>query len=164
VSKPSLPEIDALNLTCLRADHKAEASTNLFSVAHIPESFLQEHEEVLTAPEFCFKPPQYMSNESSRLQAAVLNFDKNGRPSWCFNMNGMFGTTERARRVLQGLSKVMAASHVELQMVPGQAVFINNHTCLHSRGRGFEPKFDGTDRWLLRSFWSHKPRASIINE
>lgn len=159
----SLPDIDALSLMCLRADHERQATTTLFPFTSIPASFLREFTDVLSSSEFEFEAPQYMAERRS-VVGPVLHFASGGHPVWRYNMNGMHGTTPRAEKALRALEEVMDTNHVELRLVPGQAVFINNRSCLHARGAGFQARHDGTDRWLIRSFWSSEPRAEVIDE
>ncbi|QCO00275.1 clavaminate synthase (plasmid) [Azospirillum argentinense] len=50
---------------------------------------------------------------------------------------------------INDLVALVEASVVPVCLQPGEIAFIDNNRCAHGR-KGFEPRYDGTDRWLKR--------------
>jgi L-asparagine oxygenase len=61
------------------------------------------------------------------------------------------GADTEARRALDELTAAAGSHHRTVVLEPGDLLVIDNHRAVHGR-TAFTPRFDGTDRWLQRSF------------
>jgi L-asparagine oxygenase len=53
--------------------------------------------------------------------------------------------------VLNELTNAIARRHTAVVLEPGDLLVIDNSVAVHGRSP-FTPRFDGTDRWLQRTF------------
>jgi L-asparagine oxygenase len=58
--------------------------------------------------------------------------------------------TDEQRSAIGELIAEVEASVFPVNLSPGAIAFIDNHRCAHGRGE-FQPRYDGTDRWLKRT-------------
>ena len=68
-----------------------------------------------------------------------------------FDQDLMIGTNEGSKRVIERIINIYFKHRKYYILAPGDALIINNHKLLHGRSK-FEPKFDGNDRFIIRSF------------
>lgn len=59
------------------------------------------------------------------------------------------GWSPRARRAFEGLCATIEANLRPVALRPGDCLFIDNFRAVHGR-RSFQPRYDGSDRWLKR--------------
>jgi L-asparagine oxygenase len=62
----------------------------------------------------------------------------------------MKGLTAEAQRALEALRTAASRSIEEVVLESGDLLVLNNKTVIHGR-KPFQPRYDGTDRWLLRA-------------
>lgn len=62
----------------------------------------------------------------------------------------MVGTTPKAIHALERLREAIDQAVQEVTLAAGDILVIDNKTTVHGR-RPFTPRYDGTDRWLLRA-------------
>lgn len=141
---PALP--DFLLLQCLRGD--ANAGTLLTTLHDLMGHLPSETVEVLSRPIFWFAV-----DKSYNLEAGVevgpypvlsdrgLRFDADLTTS--NDADGLI-----ALSVLRDLIPRLAAT---VTLEAGQMLIVDNHQCVHGR-TPFTPRFNGTDRWVQRSF------------
>jgi L-asparagine oxygenase len=72
-------------------------------------------------------------------------------PSMIFDADLMVGTDAEADDALRALSDVTARHHTSAVLQPGELLVVDNNVAVHGRSP-FTPRFDGTDRWLQRTF------------
>jgi L-asparagine oxygenase len=72
-------------------------------------------------------------------------------PTFVFDADLMVGTDDRAERTLRRVAEVVEANHASVVLEPGDLLVVDNHLAVHGRSP-FTPRFDGTDRWLQRTF------------
>ena len=63
----------------------------------------------------------------------------------------MVGTDESANEALRALGEATAQCHTSIVLEAGDLLVVDNNTAVHGRSP-FTPRFDGTDRWLQRTF------------
>ena len=80
----------------------------------------------------------------------VLSGDRD-RPAMVFDADLMVGTDAEADDALRALGDAVAAHHTSVVLRSGDLLVIDNATAVHGRSP-FTPRFDGTDRWLQRTF------------
>jgi len=98
----------------------------------VDESYLHERHNVLGAP------------------MAVLTGDP-ARPSMVFDADLMVGTDRQADDTLRALGAATAANHTSVALTAGDLLVVDNTVAVHGRSP-FEATFDGTDRWVQRTF------------
>jgi L-asparagine oxygenase len=142
-----------LLLLCLRGD--ASASTTLSSIREVAPLLDPAVVDVLFQPRFRTAPDEsYLRtpNATRNLGApmAVLGGSRQA-PTLVFDADLMVGINDEATAALQVLSGAVAAHHTSVVLEPGDLLVIDNTVAVHGRSP-FTPRFDGTDRWLQRTF------------
>jgi L-asparagine oxygenase len=72
-------------------------------------------------------------------------------PWLCWDEELTTGETAAARAALVELRRVVAERRREVVLADGDLLVVDNRRCVHGR-RPFHARFDGTDRWLQRTF------------
>jgi hypothetical protein len=81
---------------------------------------------------------------------AVLTGDRR-RPSMVFDADLMVGIDEEADDALGALTDATVACHTSVALEAGDLLVVDNSVAVHGRSP-FAARFDGTDRWLQRTF------------
>jgi alpha-ketoglutarate-dependent taurine dioxygenase len=140
-----------LLLLCLRGD--PAAATTLASIREVLPLLPARVVEVLFSRRFRIGVDEsYLEGRPSPLSEprAVLT-GRRDRPSMVFDVDLMIGTDDEAERALRVLGEAVAACHTSVVLEPGDLLVVDNDAAVHGRSP-FEPRFDGTDRWLQRTF------------
>jgi len=140
-----------LLLLCLRGD--AAARTTLCSIAEVLPLLDERVVDVLFEPRFRTAVDEsYLHGRRNALGplAPVLCGDRHA-PTTVFDADLMVGTDAAADEALQTLAAAVAAHAAGVVLEPGDLLVIDNHAAVHGRSP-FSPRFDGTDRWLQRTF------------
>jgi hypothetical protein len=138
-------------LLCLRGD--PAAATTLASVHELLPHLDQRTIEVLRQPRFRTAVDEsYLHGAPNRLgpPMPVLRGDP-AWPSMVFDADLMVGTDAEADDALQRLGDAVAAHHGTVVLEAGDLLVVDNDVSVHGR-TPFTPRFDGTDRWLQRTF------------
>nr|BFE86607.1 hypothetical protein GCM10020093_092080 [Planobispora longispora] len=67
--------------------------------------------------------------------------------------------TPRAEAALAELGEVFDRSAQSVRLLPGDLVIVDNRVTVHGR-TAFQPRYDGRDRWLQRTFVAVNLRRS----
>jgi L-asparagine oxygenase len=142
-----------LLLLCLRGD--PSAATTLASIREVAPLIEPTLLDVLFQPRFRTAPDEsYLKHPDAPRQLGapmpVLSGDR-VKPSMVFDAELMVGIDAEAQRAIGALSEAVARHHTGVVLEPGDLLVIDNHVAVHGRSP-FTPRFDGTDRWLQRSF------------
>ena len=140
-----------LLLLCLRGD--PSAFTTLSSIFEVLPHLASDVVEVLFQPRFRTAVDEsYLHGRGNVLGApmAVLTGDRR-RPSMVFDADLMVGLDTEADDALRVLGDATSAYHTSVALEPGDLLVVDNAVAVHGRSP-FEPRFDGTDRWLQRTF------------
>jgi len=140
-----------LLLFCLRGD--AQARTTFASIHQALPYLDSEVIEVLFQPRFrCAVDESYLHGRANHLGApmAVLTGSV-AAPSMVFDADLMVGVDEEADEALIDLGRALAAHPNGVVLEPGDLLIIDNDVAVHGRSP-FAARFDGTDRWLQRTF------------
>lgn len=140
-----------LLLMCLRGDPAAH--TTLSSITEVMPHLSNEVVEVLFRPRFRTAVDEsYLHGRSNVLSApmAVLSGDRE-RPSMVFDADLMVGLDAEADGALRELGDATAACHTSVALEAGDLLIVDNSVAVHGRSP-FTPRFDGTDRWVQRTF------------
>jgi L-asparagine oxygenase len=90
---------------------------------------------------------------------AVLSGDRSN-PTMIFDEDLMVGMDEEAQDALEALGRALVEHHDGVVLEAGDLLIIDNDMVVHGRSP-FAARFDGTDRWLQRSFVVTDLAASI---
>lgn len=140
-----------LALLCLKGDSLAH--TTICNVYDIVDALPEDICEALNFPEFVTGvDTSYTYNTSTSLSAPhrVLEGTPN-RPRILWDWSLTQGLTDRARRALLVLKEAVRDVQSSVVLEPGDLLLIDNTILVHGRSP-FKPRFDGTDRWLQRTF------------
>jgi len=140
-----------LLLLCLRGDPAAR--TTLSSIHEVLPHLPAGVADVLFEPRFRTAVDEsYLHGRANVLgpPAAVLSGDRE-RPSMVFDADLMVGTDDVADAALRTLSDLVARIHTGVVLEAGDLLVVDNTVAVHGRSP-FRPRFDGTDRWLQRTF------------
>lgn len=72
-------------------------------------------------------------------------------PTFVFDADLMVGIDDDADRVIREVRRVVGESHRSVVLAAGDLLVIDNHVAVHGRSP-FAPRYDGTDRWIQRTF------------
>ena len=140
-----------LLLLCLRGD--AAAHTTLSSIVEVLPQLPADVVDVLFEARFRTAVDEsYLHGRRNVLGApmAVLTGDR-ARPSMVFDADLMVGTDRQADDALRALGAATAANHTSVALTAGDLLVVDNTVAVHGRSP-FEARFDGTDRWVQRTF------------
>lgn len=142
-----------LLLLGLRADPFGEARTLLCSAEAVLDRLTLGARAVLAQPRFRTSADEsYTGGRTGRLgrPVAVLTGDPE-RPSLTFDADLMTGIDADATAALAELRALVHAHHIGVALGAGDLLVVDNHAAVHGRSP-FRARYDGTDRWLQRSF------------
>jgi L-asparagine oxygenase len=146
---------DILSLGCLRGD--LNAFTYILPVGRIVEQLDSEEIELLFQPlwktkvdlSFKLNGHEFIDGDV-RGPLSILNgscFD----PTLVFDQDLMFGTNEFAEYMITKIVDIYYNHRIKYNLQPGEIILVDNNRAIHGRSPFF-PKYDGNDRFLVRSF------------
>jgi L-asparagine oxygenase len=140
-----------LLLLCLRGD--ASAQTTLSSIHEVLPHLPAHVRTTLFEPRFRTAVDEsYLHHRSNMLGTPmpVLSGDRD-LPSMVFDADLMVGTDAAADEALQVLAEAVVTMRASVTLQAGDLLVVDNAVAVHGRSP-FTPRFDGTDRWLQRTF------------
>jgi alpha-ketoglutarate-dependent taurine dioxygenase len=140
-----------LLLLCLRGD--LDARTTLTSINDVLPRLPAHVVDLLFQPRFRTAVDEsYLHGRNNALGSPmpVLSGDRQ-RPSMVFDADLMVGVDAAADDALGDLERAVAAEQRSITLSSGDLLVVDNNTAVHGR-TPFTPRFDGTDRWLQRTF------------
>ena len=140
-----------LLLLCLRGD--PEAKTLLCSISQVMGALPLGVQQVLREPRFRTGVDEsFTGRRSDRLgnPMAVLAGTEEA-PTFTFDADLMTGLDPEAAEALEALRTVIRAEHISVALEAGDLLVVDNTLSVHGRSP-FTARFDGTDRWLQRTF------------
>jgi hypothetical protein len=140
-----------LLLLCLRGD--PSAATTLSSIHEVARQLPLDVRATLFEPRFRTAADEsYVGRRPTQLglPIPVLSGDWD-RPSMVFDADLMVGMDDEAEAALRCLADAVVACHTSTVLEPGDLLVVDNTIAVHGR-TPFTPRFDGTDRWLQRTF------------
>jgi L-asparagine oxygenase len=157
-------------LYCVRADHDQKAVTVVADIRRACELLGKEHVEALRQPDFQIRSPESFTKGlgSSFWTEPIPVLTGPPESLECrVNFNHTKALTTQGQEALDALRAAASspAALAEIVLVPGSLLVINNRVCVHGR-RPFMPRFDGFDRWLIRTYlradlWPGRSRLSV---
>jgi L-asparagine oxygenase len=146
---------DYLALFCLRADHEGIAATTLSSVETVLPLLASSTVQILSQPRFRTKVDRSFLRGIGRdtpiwigpIRALTLD---TARPRVRADFAETAGTDPAAELALRELREVAERTAIEVRLHPGDLLVIENNHAFHGR-TPFRARWDGLDRWLLRT-------------
>lgn len=151
-----------LALLCLRGD--AAADTTLASIHELWPQLSASARRVLFEPRFRTAIDEsFLDGRDNALgePMSVLSGDPSN-PTMVFDEDLMVGTDAEAAAALAELGAASSRRHARLNLRAGDLLVIDNARAIHGRSP-YAPRFDGTDRWLQRTFVVDRLPASPVD-
>lgn len=155
---------DFLGLYCLKSDHKKIAKTSTASIRNVINTIPGKIVDILRKPLFRMRIAHSFVGTDDVLLASpkpILSGEYSD-PEICVNFYGTIGIDEASNEALQYLKNSLERAMIDIALSPGDLLIIDNRIALHAR-TSFEPKYDGSDRWLQRMFVVSDIRRSMAS-
>ena len=140
-----------LLLLCLRGD--PAAATTLCSIGAVLDTLSPRSRAVLFQPRFTTGIDEsYAGGRSAArsVQRPVLSGDPDSPKLW-LDADLMQGTDPVAQEALDELARLVREHATGVTLKAGDLLVVDNDIAVHGR-TPFKPRFDGTDRWMQRTF------------
>jgi Taurine catabolism dioxygenase TauD, TfdA family len=141
-----------LLLLCLRGD--PQAVTMLCSIKRILLHLDVDTIAVLREPRFRTRPDASFLDGDGPGAFGPLQPVLSGspaRPTFTFDEDLMIGTDPDAQSAFETLAQTVRSHATSVVLGAGDLLVVDNHTTVHARSP-FPARFDGSDRWLQRTF------------
>ena len=140
-----------LLLFCLKGDPNAR--TTYVSIYDVLEHLSPGTVEVLRQPRFRTAVDEsFMQGRPSRLLDPMpIVSGSHDNVTFVYDADLMIGIDSEAQDALEELARVVGQHERHVVLEPGDLLVIDNNVAVHGRSP-FTPRFDGTDRWLQRTF------------
>jgi hypothetical protein len=149
---------DYVLLFCVRGD--ANAITYISDIDDFYESLPQDCLNELAKPQFYTYPDISFSVERKVKPIgpfSIINMDSR---TIRFDSNLTFSETSAATDSIKVLKELISKTRHSITLSTGDYLAIDNSKCIHGRAP-YQPKFDGSDRWLKRMFVKKRPLMPI---
>ncbi|MFJ4654615.1 TauD/TfdA family dioxygenase [Nocardia sp. NPDC088792] len=144
-------EPDYVLLLCLRADHDRIAGLRTACLREALPLLTTTSREVLFAPEFITAPPpSFPSDKGIRAPQAVLSGAVED-PDVRMATIATTALTPRAEAALAEFGRACNTVARITRLIPGDMAILDNRVTVHGR-TAFQPRYDGADRWVQRTF------------
>ena len=146
---------DFLSLACLRSD--PNAWTYILPVDVLLAHLSEEEIAVLQTPlwkigvdlSFRLRGEAFIEGDI-RGPIPILSLDQ-VEFFLCFDQDLMTGITEEAQEMISKIVRIYYKHRTAICLQPGDILILDNRKVVHGRS-AFSPKYDGTDRFLVRCF------------
>ena len=140
-----------LLLSCLRGDE--HAATTLMSIHGILAHLDERSIEIMRERRFRLAvDASFLDGRPNRLgEPLAILTGTVAEPTFVFDADLMSGVDPEAQAVVEAISSVIADHHAGVVLEAGDLLVVDNQLAVHGRTR-YQPRYDGTDRWLQRSF------------
>ncbi|MEV6608005.1 TauD/TfdA family dioxygenase [Kutzneria sp. NPDC051319] len=142
---------DYVMLLCLRADHDGIAGLRTACVRQALPLLSDQGRAALSAPEFATQPPPSFGAVAGGGEPHAVLTGAWEDPDLKVDLAATTGLTPRAEGALVELQEVFATVGRTLVLSPGDLAIVDNRVTVHGR-TAFQPRYDGRDRWLQRTF------------
>lgn len=143
---------DYLSLACLNGDENAK--TFILHLQDIIDHLSTEDVELLKKEKWKIGVDMsFIMNGCKgdlRGPLSILN-NNNGNWELIFDQDLMVGETTNASELIEKITNIYYDYREHVILKKGDLLILNNHKLVHGRS-SFEPKFDGNDRFIIRSF------------
>jgi len=146
---------DIICLGCLKGD--ANAFTYILPVKKILECLSSDEIDILYKPlwkigvDLSFKLNGIKFVEGDIRGPIPILYGSKENPTLIFDQDLMEGITPESQSIIKKIVDIYYECRIEHNLKPGEIILINNNKATHGRS-SFIPKYDGTDRFLIRCF------------
>lgn len=150
---------DYVLLLCLRDGQDRSAALRTVCVRGLLPMLTPMSRESLSRAEFVTAPPPSFGNSAAPTQPhAVLGgaFDD---PDIRVDLAATEPLTKRAEEAFVELREALDRASRLVHLSPGDLAIVDNRVTVHGR-TAFEPQYDGSDRWIQRTFVAADIRRS----
>jgi L-asparagine oxygenase len=140
-----------LVLLCLRGD--PAAATTMASVHDLIDHLDERTVAVMFEPRFRTAVDEsFLAGRTNQLgPPRPLLEGTVAEPTFVFDADLMVGTDAEAEAVVHVVADAIRQHQTSVVLTAGDLLVIDNHVAVHGRSP-FTPRFDGTDRWVQRTF------------
>lgn len=150
---------DYIMLLCLRPDHDGVAGLRTASVRQALPLLGDADRAALLRPEFVTEaPPSFGAARDATAPHPVLSGAADD-PDVRVDFAATSPLTPAATAALDRLRQAFESVAGSTRLVPGDLAVVDNRVAVHGR-TSFRPRYDGADRWLLRTFVAVNLRRS----
>ncbi|MER6299870.1 clavaminate synthase family protein [Kitasatospora sp. NPDC001539] len=142
---------DYVMLLCLRPDHDRVAGLRTASIREALPLLSDRTRQALARPEFNTQPPPSFGSAGAGAPELPVLTGESADPDVRVDFAATTGLTPSARAALTELSLALDEVARTVRLLPGDLAIVDNHVTLHGR-TAFQPRYDGRDRWLQRTF------------
>ncbi|MCX4639677.1 clavaminate synthase family protein [Streptomyces platensis] len=142
---------DFVMLLCLRADHEKVAALRTAGIRAAMPLLSEETRAALAAPEFVTAPPPSFGGSDGGTAPHPVIFGAPEDPDLRIDFAATEPVTDRARRAMDELGDAFERTGQSTVLAPGDLAIVDNRVTTHGRS-AFQPRYDGRDRWLQRTF------------
>ncbi|GAA2152056.1 clavaminate synthase family protein [Kitasatospora kazusensis] len=152
---------DYVVFLCLRADHDRVAGMRVAGLRQALPLVTAAGRQVLFAPEFVTTPPPSFGLGAADPDAEPRPVLSGAADDPDIRMAQLVTTplTPRAGAALAEFGRACEATARTLRLTPGDLVILDNRVTVHGR-TAFQPRYDGADRWLQRTYVTTDLRRS----
>ncbi|MFE7314362.1 TauD/TfdA family dioxygenase [Streptomyces sp. NPDC057555] len=141
---------DFVMLLCLRADHEGRAGLRTACIRAALPLLDPPVRERLASPEYVTCPPPSFGPQQDSVVHPVLSGDPVD-PDVRVDFAATTATTRRAAQAMEELRSAFETVQRTVPLRPGELAIVDNRVTVHGR-TAFRPRYDGSDRWLQRTF------------
>lgn len=141
---------DYLALLCLRGDPTGQAKTRVADIARVVAGLSSEALAALAEPSYAFatdNPVIMVDGQGLTEPQPIISYRDGARV--IEYVGDLIAITAPAQRALAELSRLVLVSAVDVPLVRGDLLVLDNMRVVHGRN-AITPSYDGTDRWLQR--------------
>ena len=136
---------------CLRADHDRVAGLRTVGIRQALRRLSQANRDVLFTPEFSTAPPPSFNASTPTPSPKPVLTGSAEDPDIRMAQLVTTPLTPRAEAALREFAHACEATARTTRLAPGDLVLVDNRVTVHGR-TAFQPRYDGADRWLQRTF------------
>lgn len=141
---------DFVGLLCLRNDHTGTAGTLVSSIRRALPLLSDRAREVLGQARFATEPPpSFTAGEANDVHAVLWGAPED--PNVKVDFSATQPLDHEGREAMDELRDAFLKVASSLVLQSGEMAFVDNRISIHGR-TAFEPRYDGHDRWLHRTF------------
>lgn len=141
---------DCVLLLCVRADPANQAGLRVASVRRAMPLLDERTTEILCQPRFrTSQPPSFGGAVETQLGPVLRGAPED--PDLCVDFAATKAVDPVAAEALDAFSRAMRAVTHELALRAGDLAIVDNRVAAHGR-TSYLPRYDGTDRWLHRTY------------
>lgn len=146
---------DILSLACLRGN--PSAITYILPIQSLLDNINIHEKDILCLPlwktgvDLSFKLHNSEFIDGNVRGPLPIIYGKESDPFLLFDQDLMSGTTPRANTLIKDICNIYIKNRNSYSLTPGDIILIDNRRAVHGRS-SYTPKYDGTDRFLIRCF------------